>query len=191
MLNNNINPMINMNNPMMGMNPMLGMNNMNNQSNIMYMDTTAQNIKSIIEPYENKIRQLEEIIKQKDFEILVLKQKLNQNNMHNNNFINMNQMNMMIGNINNLNQQINNEIEILIKAENGKFSKVKCLENDKVSTIRDKIIFQGFLTHDYNVIAENLTIKEAGIMDGSLINISTNVKSIKFQTTRGKRFINC
>ena len=63
MLNNDINPMMNMNNPIMGMNPMPGMNNMNNQSNIMYMDTTAQNIK------------------QKDFEILVLKQKLSQNNM--------------------------------------------------------------------------------------------------------------
>ena len=41
------------------------------------MDQTALNVKSIIEPYENKIRELEEIIKQKDFEIIVLKQKLN------------------------------------------------------------------------------------------------------------------
>ena len=63
----------------MGMNPLL-MNNMNNigmniQPNL--MDNTALNIKNIIQPYENKIRVLEEIIKQKDFEIIVLKQKLN------------------------------------------------------------------------------------------------------------------
>ena len=63
----------------MGMNPMqmnnIGMIGMNNQPNL--MDQTALNVKSIIEPYENKIRELEEIIKQKDFEIIVLKQKLN------------------------------------------------------------------------------------------------------------------
>ena len=63
----------------MGMNPMqmnnMGMIGMNNQPNL--MDQTALNVKSIIEPYENKIRELEEIIKQKDFEIIVLKQKLN------------------------------------------------------------------------------------------------------------------
>ena len=63
----------------MNMNPLL-MNNANNigmniQPNL--MDNTALNIKSIIQPYENKIRELEEIIKQKDFEIIVLKQKLN------------------------------------------------------------------------------------------------------------------
>ena len=76
--------MNNMNN--FGMNPMninpLLMNNANNigmniQPNL--MDNTALNIKSIIQPYENKIRELEEIIKQKDFEIIVLKQKLNTN----------------------------------------------------------------------------------------------------------------
>ena len=47
----------------MGMNPMqmnnMGMMGMNNQPNL--MDQTALNVKSIIEPYENKIRELEEI----------------------------------------------------------------------------------------------------------------------------------
>ena len=73
-----------------GMNQM-GMNNMmvNNNQQVL-MDKTALNIKSIIEPYENKIRELEEIIKQKDFEITVLKQKLNNNFNKNNNLMNMN-----------------------------------------------------------------------------------------------------
>ena len=65
----NMNMMGNMN-----MNPM-GMNNqlMTNFA----MDDTAMKIKAIIDPYEKKISELEKIIKQKDFEILVLKEKLN------------------------------------------------------------------------------------------------------------------
>ena len=79
------NPMMGMNNQMMGMNnPMMGMNNgmmgMNNpmmgMNNVMNDDTSLR-IKSIIEPYEKKIKDLEEQIRQKDFEIAVLKEKLN------------------------------------------------------------------------------------------------------------------
>ena len=56
---------MNMNNMMMNnMNPM-GMNIQPNLMNEIPMDETAQNIKSIIQPYENKIRELEEIILQK------------------------------------------------------------------------------------------------------------------------------
>ena len=61
-----------------GMNP-LGFNNQQNLMNGMQMGATAINIKNIIQPYENKIKELEEIIKQKDFEITVLKQKLYNN----------------------------------------------------------------------------------------------------------------
>jgi len=61
----------------------IGMNNIganqinmnNNQSNL--MDKNAIRIKNLIQPYENKIKELEEIIRQKDFEIAVLKDKLN------------------------------------------------------------------------------------------------------------------
>ena len=118
----------------MGMNPMLmnniGMIGMNNQPNL--MDQTALNVKSIIEPYENKIRELEEIIKQKDFEIIVLKQKLNNKNM--NPMININMNPMMNININpfpNTNEIINNdEISVVIKS-NTKI--IKCFRNDKAS----------------------------------------------------------
>ena len=103
-------------NPML-MNP-LGINQIgmiNNQQYFMNginMDETAQNIKNIIQPYENKIRELEEIIRQKDFEIILLKQKLNNNipNMQNINFMNMNPMMMNMNmsplmiNMENLNQ---------------------------------------------------------------------------------------
>ena len=89
-------------NPML-MNPMImnnfGMMGMNNQQNL--MDENAIRIKNIIQPYENKIKELEEIIRQKDFEIALLKDKLNNNgiNIQSQNFININpinQMNMMM-----------------------------------------------------------------------------------------------
>ena len=57
----------------MGINPI----SMNNQMNQMGMDQTTMDIKNIVKPYEDKIKELEEKIRQKDFEIAVLKQKLN------------------------------------------------------------------------------------------------------------------
>ena len=77
----------------MGMNPM--MNNMGmigmNQPNL--MDDNALRIKNIIQPYEAKIKQLEEIIRQKDLEITILKDKLSNNgsNIQNQNIMNINQ----------------------------------------------------------------------------------------------------
>jgi len=48
------------------------------------MDETAMKLKVIIAPYEQKISELEKIIKEKDFEIFLLKEKLN--NYNNNQF---------------------------------------------------------------------------------------------------------
>ena len=189
MLNNNFNPMMNNMNQMMGINPMMGigMNNMNQSNVMMNMDTTAQNIKNIIEPYENKIRQLEEIIKQKDFEIIVLKQKLNKiNNNQNYNMFNVNMMNQ-VNMMNNLNQQSNKEIKVIVQSEDNKFDIVSCLENDTISNLRKKITFKGnFLTHNYKVIYDHSTLREAGITDGSLIRIKFPLISIHFKTTTGR-----
>jgi hypothetical protein len=76
----------------MGFNPMpinnMGMIGMNNIQNL--NDENALRIKYIIQPYENKIKELEEIIRQKDFQIAVLKDKLNSNGM------NLNIMNLIL-----------------------------------------------------------------------------------------------
>jgi len=61
------------------MNP-IRINSMINRINQMNMDNTTLNIKNIVLPYENKLKELEKIIRQKDFEITVLKQKLNNKN---------------------------------------------------------------------------------------------------------------
>ena len=186
MINNmyNNNNIIGMNN--MGMNQM-DINNQPNLMNGMSMDTTAQNIKNIIQPYENKIKQLEEIIRQKDFEITVLKQKLNNNKpntMNINNpldFMNMNnQMNIMNMNIP-LNMMMmpnviqNNEktIYLELKCDNNTYN-IDCYQKDKVSILREKINFdkgkRGF-TFNYKVLDEDLSFKENGIYDYAKIEI--------------------
>ena len=186
MINNmyNNNNIIGMNN--MGMNQM-GINNQPNLMNGMSMDTTAQNIKNIIQPYENKIKQLEEIIRQKDFEITVLKQKLNNNKpntMNNNNpldFMNMNnQMNIMNMNIPlnimmmpNIIQNNEKTIYLELKCDNNTYN-INCYQKDKVSILREKINFdkgkRGF-TFNYKVLDEDLSFKENGIYDYAKIEI--------------------
>ena len=142
----NMNMMGNMN-----MNPM-GMMGMNNQLMTNFtMDETAMKIKAIIEPYEKKITELENIIKQKDFEILVLNEKLNnfKNNQMNqfnnqmifNNQINMNNnMNMMNSNwmdqYNN-NMQNNNNMNLNLNSINNNQNNI----NEYQKTIN--IIFRG------------------------------------------------
>ena len=186
MINNmyNNNNIIGMNN--MGMNQM-DINNQPNLMNGMSMDTTAQNIKNIIQPYENKIKQLEEIIRQKDFEITVLKQKLNNNKpntMNNNNpldFMDMNnQMNIMNMNIPlnimmmpNIIQNNEKTIFLELKCDNNTYN-INCYQKDKVSILREKINFdkgkRGF-TFNYKVLDEDLSFKENGIYDYAKIEI--------------------
>ena len=106
--------MFNLNmNPMMGNMNQMGMNNqlMTNFA----MDDTAMKLKAIIEPYEKKITELEQIIKQKDFEILVLNQKLNdfkKNQININNNMNMNMVNPMMMNNNIVNNNMMNPMMV-------------------------------------------------------------------------------
>ena len=133
-------------NPMF-MNPMLmnnfGMMGMNNQQNL--MDENAIRIKNIIQPYENKIKELEEIIRQKDFEIALLKDKLNNNgiNIQSQNIINinpMNQMNMMMENLNVKNIKKGKEITASLVNDTGELiEKHSCFENDMTYKLLDKI----------------------------------------------------
>jgi hypothetical protein len=147
-----------MNNMMFNFNQM-GMNNQLNQMNGMMMDATAQNIRNIIQPYENKIRELEEIIKQKDFEIIVLKQKLNNNNFSNINNINpmminmnMNPFNIMMGNLNQQKENKGKEINLKILSEN-KSKIISCFRLDKASILNEKYnVNEGVLIFNYKPI---------------------------------------
>lgn len=145
-----------------GMNPVImnqmPMNQMDinsqfNQMNYIGMDNTTLNIRNIVQPYEKKIKELEELLRQKDFEITVLKQKLNNINP-NNNFINMNiGMNpMMLNNninpivmIGNNNQQLEDKgekIQLTLKSADEEF-KIIFFDGD----------FPSDLVKKYNLIS--------------------------------------
>ena len=125
-------------NPMF-MNPIL-MNNMNNipinnQPN--FMDNAA-----LIQNYENKIRELEEIIKQKDFEIISLKQKLNINMM--NPMMNMNMEPMF---------NPSNPYKISINIKSNLNYITDCFKGDKTSILKERLI----LTYNYKPINKDAT----------------------------------
>ena len=192
-----MNPM-NMN--MMGMNPMnmnqMGLNQMNiNQINSIGINNTTLNIKSIVQPYENKIKELEEIIRQKDFEITVLKQKVINKNS-NNNFmnINMNQNQMMIipqtnpmmmMNDNYYLPEENEEIKIIIKSQDEEF-KIKCSKKDKISSLYDKYYIkgEGEFTYNYKLLDRDMTLNNAGLNNFSVIHVK-KIRNVIFQTTTG------
>ena len=184
---NNMNPN-EMNQMGMGINQM-GMNQIG-----MNLDQTAQNIKEIIQPYENKIRELEEIIKQKDFEITVLKQKLknshnDQININQMNMMNLNQMNMMMGVTNQ--QEKGKEIRVELKFQDNRIINAKCFEKEKASVLREKLNLNASnenihkITLDYQIIDENLTIEENHIYYGSKLYISSHIINIIFRVQTG------
>ena len=165
----------------MFMNPIL-MNNMNNipinnQPNL--MDNAA-----LIQNYENKIRELEEIIKQKDFEIIVLKQKLN--NIPNNNLMNMN-MNLMNPMMNIMNQNMNMNIQPMIDPFNRNSINIhiqsdisnefKCFTDDKASILKNRLR----IMHNYKLIDIDKTIEENGIFDGSIIKVTDKSYTLRFK----------
>ena len=181
-------------------NPMTDINNQQNQINRKIMNETAQYIRNIIQPYENKIRELEEIIKQKDLEIIVLKQKLNNNfpNINNMNMspmmMNMNMnpimMNMNLSNsiIGNMNKQIKDKRILfcltIIKEKKNEY--VECFSDDKASILKEKCnLNEELLSFNYKIIDCDLTIEENGISNGSFIYVVNNAQNLIFQNSNG------
>ena len=188
MMNNmfNINQM-GMNNML---NPMMGMNNQQNQMNGIFMNQMAQNT---IQIYENKIRELEEIIKQKDFEINMLKQNLNTINNYfmnmNTTMMNMNMMpsNLMMGNMDNQNEDKKRKFYLTIISEK-KREFINCFSDDKASILKEKFDLTGkFLSFNYKIIDYDLTIEENGINNGSFIYVVDvdNFQNIIFKNKQG------
>ena len=162
----------------------IGMNNIginqinmnNNQPNL--MDDSALRIKNLIQPYENKIKELEEIIRQKDFEIAVLKDKINNNNFNTQtqNLMNMNPMNMMVQFPDKETEKKGKEIVVShMNFRNEMLSgKITCYENEMAYNLFDRMLgnypwkFIKFFCNEKK-IHPFLTIKENGIKDGSII----------------------
>ena len=208
----------NMNNQMMGMsNQMMGMNNpmmgMNNQMN----DDITTRIKTIVEPYEKKIKELEEQIRKKDFEIAVLKEKCYQaekNNL-NNNFqginpfqipMGMNNMDIGLGmppmvNMNNNNEYSDIITLIFIGMNDIKITQ-KCFIDDEFGFVQKKILKKinnpsniqlKFIFNAKNTIP-NLTVSELGMTNNAHIFIvmashnNSNTSNISLKSQESSSF---
>ena len=145
--------MFNMNNNMLG-NVNLNMNmninpiGMNNQliPNLA-IDDSAMRIKAIIEPYEKKIMELENLIRQKDFEIILLKEKIkdiSNNQVMMNIQNNMNLMNPMM--LNNNNENFINNFNFNI-SNNDNNMNLYSLDND--SNNNDKSLNNWIINFNY------------------------------------------
>ena len=198
--------MFGMNNNMMGnMNLNMNMNinpmGMNNQlMPNLAMDDSAMRIKIIIEPYEKKITELESIIKQKDFEIVLLKDKLNaftnnqmmmnfQNNMNimnpmmmNNDGNLINDFNFnMVNNNNNMNLNLLNNNGILLKDwiinfnyKNKNYPE-ECNSRETIKTVSER--FCNKIGIKYNghkfIFNGNYLLKKLTLVECGLVNDST------------------
>ena len=173
----------------MGMNPMTFNNpiNMNNMSNMpqgnMFDDSFK--IRNIVKPYEDKIKELEEKLRQKEFEIIYLKSKLNDNNIMISNQMNMNMMNP-INPMNQMELMMNipcmpqeEELITLLFEEKGKSSQgIKCSFDELNISVINKYCRKNFIEKDdykfiFNgkKIVENLTVAENGLTNNSKINV--------------------
>ena len=146
------------NQAMMGM---PGMQNMQNQ----FMNYNDMQIKILIDPYLEKIKKLEEEIREKDLQITQLKFKLMQNN-------NMNQMNNELCQMSNQ-MNINNRkfLNIKTKTENGIEMVIQSISDDKFDEVIKKFYVKtGYERENYEFYVvtkhkakSDLTVEENGI----------------------------
>ncbi len=146
------------NQAMMGM---PGMQNMQNQ----FTNYNDMQIKILIDPYLEKIKKLEEEIREKDLQITQLKFKLMQNN-------NMNQMNNELCQMSNQ-MNINNRkfLNIKTKTENGIEMVIQSISDDKFDEVIKKFYVKtGYERENYEFYVvtkhkakSDLTVEENGI----------------------------
>ena len=153
------------------------------------MDNELQaQVKNIVEPYEKRIKELEEIIRTKDFEIAVLKQKiynLNKDQKENNDNAYDN-------------KQKENMINVKFIDFNNKLITMKCNELYKA-----RIVFENYLhlnekirlelrnlnfTCNNNPLKSYLSLKENGIADNSIIYVyPKRLMNLVFESTNSRR----
>ena len=105
--------------------------------------------------------------------------------------MNMNPM-MMNMNMNKLNEQKDKGKEIILimrreNKENNIF--VNCYEGDKASILREKCNANEVITFNYKPINEYLSIKENGISNNAIINLTSSILNVSFSTSLGNNYI--
>ena len=161
-------------------------------NNLMPMENLFNNnfrIQNIVSPYEEKIKELEEKLRQKDFEIACLKDNINQQNMTSQMNM-MNQMNMMMQ-MQMMNEPSEKQITLNFqKKDELNNQQIKCSYDELVISVINKYCRRNDIEKDnytfiYNTkkLNENLTVSECGLTDNSFINI---FKKNSFNTNKVK-----
>ena len=131
-----------------------------------FMAPNPININNMILNYENRIRSLENEIKEKDKRIAYLQEQLNQS--YKSKVIDENQI-----------VQENGDILVAIQLN---IQKIKCFKNQNASIIEKKLNLQNIkITYNYKPIEYTKTIEENGIYDGSIINLTNQIYNIDFE----------
>ena len=161
-------------------------------NNLMPMENLFNNnfrIQNIVSPYEEKIKELEEKLRQKDFEIACLKDNINQQNMTSQMNM-MNQINMMMQ-MQMMNEPSEKQITLNFqKKDELNNQQIKCSYDELVISVINKYCRRNDIEKDnytfiYNTkkLNENLTVSECGLTDNSFINI---FKKNSFNTNKFK-----
>ena len=163
----------------MNFNNQMGMNNFMNMGNI-FNDTNAFKIKNLIKPYEDKIKELEEKLREKEFEIACLKNKLNENNGNMDENI-MNPMNqMMVNPMMNMMKSGNCDeiLEIYFQKDGNLKEKIRSSFDELIISVINKYCKKNGIDKDAFIfnfkgkkLNENLTVAESGINNNSKINV--------------------
>lgn len=157
------------------------MNNMNNLNMIpmfnpmpMYMDPYHLFLNNTIQSLKERIRRLEEIIKQKDCEIMQLMQLMQLMQKDNN---------VSFQNINTKSDELqsydrNDIINVTIQCS---LRRLSCFKNQKAEILANQINLKNMqLSANYKPISFDKTIEENGIYDGSIINLTANIYNLQF-----------
>ena len=208
MMNNNMNGnlmnnMGNMNNMMISQmgESLMGTMEMNNRNfasmnQTMVMDEDAQRLKGIIKPYENRIKELEEINRKNNFTITVLKDKLNQMSHREQQLEeelmmnNMNDMNNMMNNIDNYILNISFEYGLDVQ-------KINCLNDELVLSIINKYCKKNgldqkslFFYFNNKIIPNDSTAFEIGLGNNSIIEVVDKTSQNFINFLNNNNFIN-
>ena len=125
------------------------------------------NIKNIIEPYEKRIKELEETIRKKDFEIAVLKQKIFN--------INKSQKNKT----ENINNNYNSEkINVIFINHENHQKTISCSQYEKTKKLFERYLNDSLyeireliFSCDNNIMRPFKILKENGIYNNSIIQV--------------------
>ena len=146
------------------------------------MDENINRIKDIIKPYEDKIKEQEEIIRKNTFQIILLKEKLKQKGKNNNNE-QMNQMGMMMNSNMNNNINLDNDlIEITFQYGMNNNQNVKCLNDELIESVINRYCKKSFLNRNFlefsfiNEINNTyVTVSDLGLLNNSIIFVRDKI----------------